>query len=254
MKTEIRLFFRKCDAMIRLILTVFVLLQGEGQPNFLTYGAVVFGTITDDVPQVRYTFEGKAGDVVAIEMLSADRSLSNPFSEPVLILLDGQGVEMQSTQPDFPVDDTLLITELPTDGLYTIITTRDENVERKSVGAFELRLKLVKVLKFGHEITDIISNEQFGVYYGVRVDRAFEVIYERIEGAFWPEVSVHVLTGERSGYDLLATASGRGLKQAVLGIFEPEITSIVIVREAPFDYYGEVVQVEFGLRIDVSDE
>ena len=240
--------------MIRLVVVALLLLfQGDKQTN-LVYGDVVLGTITDDAPQVRYRFEGAAGDVVAIEMLSADRSLSNPLSEPVLILLDEQGVEMQSTQPDFPVDDTLLIAELLTDGMYTIIATRDEDVERKSVGAFELRLKHVDMLEVGAVRTVTSSNEQSGVYYAVQGDEAFQVVYERLAGAFWPEVSVYILTGENSGYDPLALASGRGLKQVALGTFEPGMTYVVMIREAPFDYYGEVVDVEFDLWIEVNGE
>jgi hypothetical protein len=108
----------------------------------IEYESTEEGSIGDDLPYYQiFTFAGRAGDVVTIELREANSDL-----DPLLILSDSQGHEILRNDDNLSDNDTIdsLIENatLPYDGFYTIIATRYEEAEGTSEGEFELELIL----------------------------------------------------------------------------------------------------------------
>lgn len=215
----------------------------------IVYGDLVSGEITHEKPADTYFFRGSAGDVIVVEMLSVDRSLDNPLAEPVLILRDLADETLVNTVEVFPVDDTILAAELPTDGDYQITATRDENVERLATGEYTLELILVPNLTADPTPSEAISNDDVAHYYAVSSDTAFQIEYIRTEGEFAPQITVSRIVQARDGRRPVAAAYGSELDSAVLGQFAPDTTYLVEIHQNPFDYYFDVVEAIYSLRV-----
>ncbi len=110
----------------------------------IAYGDVVGERISNVRPYLYYEFEGKAGDVVTIEMTQTSGDL-DPFL--FLGMLDAQGeFETLAENDDLDAnneDSRIDAFTLPQDGFYLIIATRFNQMEGTSEGDFELRLRLV---------------------------------------------------------------------------------------------------------------
>lgn len=92
-----------------------------GDLRSISYGETATGAIDADDPtgyRGNYepvTFEGSAGDVVTIDMVSED--------DPYLILLDPDGNEIARNDDAFGLNSRIARHTLPTDGEYTIVAT-----------------------------------------------------------------------------------------------------------------------------------
>ena len=108
----------------------------------LQYGDQISGEITAAAPEVPYTFEGSAGDMITIRMQATAEGLDS-----FLALVGPDGGEPLVTDDDTAGNLNSLIGpySLPADGTYTIIATRFMRLEGSSVGPFTLSLSLAQV-------------------------------------------------------------------------------------------------------------
>jgi hypothetical protein len=108
-------------------------------PLRITYGTTVQGTINDRQPEVLYEFEGRAGDVVTIEMTALNGDL-----DPYLSLLDSNGGLLISND-DIANDDynsRIEFYTLPADATYRIAASRYNQADGISTGSYSLTLSL----------------------------------------------------------------------------------------------------------------
>ncbi len=108
------------------------------EPIPIEMGATVQGSMTRTVFEVRYTFEGQAGEAVDIRMNNVSGNL-----DPLVILLDPDGQEAVRNDDDptgFNRDSHIANFRLPVSGTYTIIATRFQQAQGISEGAFSLTL------------------------------------------------------------------------------------------------------------------
>jgi hypothetical protein len=103
----------------------------------ITVGETVTGEITDEAHVVYYGFEGSAGDVVTIELLSEDNQL-----DPLVILIDPNGVPIveNDDSPERALDSLIEGFTLPEDGQYLIAATRYEGISGNTTGQYTLVL------------------------------------------------------------------------------------------------------------------
>lgn len=153
-------------------------------------GEVVMGTINDETPEVRFTFDGVAGDIVTIQMVATSGNLDTS-----LFVLDENGDNIaRNDDADFTTTDSLIEQfELPNDGTYTILATRFLGVDGTSSGEFELTIIInddavspddtdttgatepddsdtstdvsTNSLMYGESVTNTISDETFAYTY-----------------------------------------------------------------------------------------
>lgn len=127
-----------------LMLMIFSTIALSAQES-LSYGQTVTGTITDETPEVYYTFQGTEGDQVAIEMRAIE-----PGLDSYLRLLTPDGTEY-ATDDDSAGNFNALLAPvfLPVDGTYTIVATRCCGGQGSSVGTFELTIDEIDVPPIG---------------------------------------------------------------------------------------------------------
>lgn len=123
--------------------------------NSIHYDQVVVGEITNASPEIRYSFEGSAGDTIIVSM--SNNNTEDFYLESHLELL---GPDNQSlyTAGDFswhwadPLKLQIGPVTLSETGSYTVIVTRPMQPEGDSSGRFELVVKRV-------EVTPLVVNE-----------------------------------------------------------------------------------------------
>jgi hypothetical protein len=103
----------------------------------LVYGRAVAGTIDTTTPFSVYTFQGRAGDRVRIQMRATRGNL-----DTALWLLDGTGVQLLFNDDLEPGRNTnsQINADLPADGGYVIIATRFGALYGGTSGTYELSI------------------------------------------------------------------------------------------------------------------
>lgn len=202
----------------------------------IAYGDSVTGEITDVAYEAAYSFSGISGEIIVAQMYSLNRSLMNPLVAPNLILRDPNNNLLVDTAAVYPVDDTTLVAELPADGDYLLIATRESGPNGTSYGAYHLTLNRVPVLD-GEAVNAEITPEEGMVHYAVRQSAPFSVTYVRQSGDYAPRLSVSRMDAETGALLPLAYAGGTSLSDTCLGVFESSEPLVVTLQpdELAFD-------------------
>jgi hypothetical protein len=102
----------------------------------LVYGDVTTGEISNDAPQVQFTFNASAGDVISIALTATGGNL-----DPLLIVLGPDGNEVARNDDGGEGRNSFLESfTIPANGTYTIVATRFRQETGTSEGPFELTL------------------------------------------------------------------------------------------------------------------
>ncbi len=110
---------------------------GEGEALPLAYGDAMQGSLGDDHPADRYTFQGQLNDQVIIRMQAVERGALDPF----LYLYGPDGEILGQDDDGAGAPDAEIAVVLPADGRYTIVASRFGGVSGASSGAYTLRLE-----------------------------------------------------------------------------------------------------------------
>ncbi len=111
------------------------------EPIPISYGDVVTGTISDDQPEVRYSFQAEAGDVITISMIAMDDGSFNRL-DSYLLLLDEIGNEIAYDDDSGGSLNAFLGPQSLGAGTYTIVATRCCGGSGGSFGDYQLALNL----------------------------------------------------------------------------------------------------------------
>jgi len=237
--------------IVTILMLSLILLVNTSAQQFIDYGERVEGALTHENPAQAYSFMGGSGDVIVVEMRSVDRTLENLLDAPRLILRDRDDQIVVDTLLSYPIDDAVLVAQLPYDDLYTIIATRDENVGVLSVGAFTLQIINVEMLSTEQTIEDAIESGLTNAnYYAIDADEVVRLRYQHQGGDFHPQVSVSAVDSEApSGHVMQAVGYGPGLDEAVLGTFAPDDVYLVVLTQSPLDYNEMPLTAEYALNL-----
>ncbi|MBL8165658.1 MAG: hypothetical protein JNJ61_26980 [Anaerolineae bacterium] len=149
---------RKMSLVALLALALVVLSAGviAAQDKIpLEFGQYVEGELTNSAYEVKYTFSGKAGQVVAVEMLPKPGTYD---LDPAVILRDSDGdVLGQNDDWDYPL--SLVVAELPADEEYTILATRNGGSTGSTEGAYWIRATLVEPVESGAKLEATIVSD-----------------------------------------------------------------------------------------------
>jgi hypothetical protein len=103
----------------------------------LEYGVEVFGTISDQDYEDRWTFEGRAGEEISLILEATSGSVLDPY----LQILDSGGAELASNDDSgYSPNSRIEGFVLPADGTYTVVATRYGTVQGVSSGGYGLLL------------------------------------------------------------------------------------------------------------------
>lgn len=237
--------------LMTFVATMLLTLPVHAQTNTIVYGDIVTGEITDTEFEIEYTFEASAGDVVVIEMTAVDPL--GDLNSPELVLLGTDNRVLTDTADAFNLSSTVLATELPTDGTYTIIAGRRDGRAGDSVGEFTLELILPDALTVESTTTGFVSSEGRSQYFLAQSESLFSVFYEKTDGEMSPEISVNILDEDSGGLEAVATMQGDLLSLGTLGVFSANTTYVVAVGEALFDFNFREVTTDFTLQLQIAE-
>jgi hypothetical protein len=133
----------------------------------LSYGDATSGSLNDDQFEVRYQFEGTAGDVVSIDMTAS----SNSELDSLLILFGPNDSELilNDDRTSNTRDARIENFTLPETGLYTIVATRYEQQAGDTAGNFTITLDVGGTAPTNTPVpssaSDTISNSRPSVIY-----------------------------------------------------------------------------------------
>jgi hypothetical protein len=132
----------------------------------LTFDAPVTGEITNDEPQVRYTFEGTEGEIITINMSALPGTLDSYLE---LMAPDGTSL---LTADDYAgsLNSQVGPFTLPESGTYTVVATRCcGGGSGGSTGAYELVLREAQVvpLAVGASTTTSLSDTQPSTFFSI---------------------------------------------------------------------------------------
>ena len=150
-----------CLAVLLLAMPVFA---QEG--NAITYDEVVTGEITNDIPEISYTFEGNAGNTITISMTASGAQF-----DTYLRLLGPDGDEVTFNDDSGGMLNSLIgPLSLPEAGTYTIVATRccpPNNLDSGSSGVFELVIREAELtpLSLGESVTVELDDENPNAFF-----------------------------------------------------------------------------------------
>jgi hypothetical protein len=151
-----------------------VVIDGDAIP--ITYGATVRGRITEDQPEIRYVFQGQAGDIAEISM-TAEQSSETLDTLLQLEDTDGNVIAENDDVEAGVIRNSFISFRLPADGEYTIVATRfSGDPEILTVGSYNLSLQYqdptlaginrnATPISYGETLTDTIDNETYLYFY-----------------------------------------------------------------------------------------
>lgn len=149
MKAPFRLLIALC-----LLIPITVLAQSEDAQT-LTYGQSVTGVISDAQPEIRYRFDGQAGDVISIQMTATVIGLDS-----YLVLITPDGERLIDDDGAGNLNSLLGPVVLQATGSYTILATRCCDGMGSSVGSYSLLLNRVELQPIALDQTLTLSLTQ----------------------------------------------------------------------------------------------
>jgi hypothetical protein len=235
-----------------------LLLAGVAVVNMTSYaqpavpiepGQVVRAAITDDSYEHRYQFAGEAGQVIVAQMRSVNRDLDNLLLRPVLILRGPSSRVIVDTSIRFDLDDTILVAELPADGDYILLATRELGAGGLHTGGFTLVYEVVSQLITGSSHTGQIDSDDPPQFFFFRPERPARISYQREGGNFGPQITVHTLDPAVGGREPLGSMRGEGMTRGALGNFDAGQTYLVEIGISPNHYVPKSVEARYTLSI-----
>lgn len=176
----------------------------------IRYGQTVEGEIRNDKPRDVYRFDGRAGDVINIQMTATSGDL-----DTLLILIGPGGRELVRNDDDpqggNTSDSFIRAFRLPVDGPYTIIATRFQQELGSRQGGYTLLLALVKdggennntnntapvMIQIGDIVEGEINNTTNAVRYTfeANVNDVVGIQMERLSGTLDPLLILYDANG-----------------------------------------------------------
>jgi hypothetical protein len=168
------------------------------------------------------------------------------LNNPAIILRDPAGQDLVRYDG---FGSTVIVWQLPEDGVYTVVATRTDDSSGTSVGEFTLTLTVAAELTLATPISGSISNNatQYFVYRG-----ADPFVFEFTRsGDFAPEFTVNTIDTDITPgtLDMVAVMGGRLATRGAIGDIPGETVYVIRITEALFDFYFEDVTANYTLQL-----
>jgi len=238
---------RAIVTLVLLLLLVVTSLPAIAQ-ELLVAGEAVEGEITNDAFSVSYLYEGTAGEIIIVDLWPVDilADYDNPaiairLNDEEILRYDGFG-------------NTTIVTQLPEDGMYTIVATRRDDAEGTSVGEYTLLLRNPTLLTLGEPVSAEIDSELTHYYYYDGKDD-FMLSFAR-DGDFAPQVAINTVdTSATPGrLEAVAAMAGVAVSQGNMGIIPGSSVYVITVGEPPFSINFGNPTAEYALGLYLPEK
>jgi hypothetical protein len=112
------------------------------------------GELTNAAHEAKYSFTGKAGQIVMVEMIPKPGTYD---LDPLVVLRDSDG-DILGQSDDFSYPLSLVVVELPSDEEYVILASRSGGETGSSEGAYWVRVSEVQPVEKGATLEATISS------------------------------------------------------------------------------------------------
>ncbi|MCS6872169.1 MAG: hypothetical protein NZ571_12015 [Anaerolineae bacterium] len=193
----------------------------------IAYGAPFDGEFTTNT-QARFTFNGKAGDVIYIFPQGTDLFSTLEFD---IQLADSRNTSL-GTVYNKERQKPVLVAELPADDRYVITLTANKS------GRYRLNLEKTLNLLPSTQVEGVITPEETR-FFLIRSSQPLKIAltYARLSGTYSPELRIEDFV---SGYPReVAAIFGRALDTGTLQLtLEANVEYLVTLGQKPFDIAG----------------
>lgn len=121
----------------------------------LVPGELIKGEISNKVYEVMYSFSGKKGQIITLEIMPDPEKAD---LDPTIELRNSDG-ETIAKNDDFSYPLALVVAELPYDGDYIAVAGRPDGESGTSTGAYLIRLNDAQMVKSGDTISDTVNSD-----------------------------------------------------------------------------------------------
>jgi hypothetical protein len=121
----------------------------------LEFGDWIEGSLSNDTFEAKYSFSGKSGDIVLLEMIPKPGTYD---LDPALVLRNSDG-DIIGQNDDFAYPLSVVVAELPSDGDYTVLATRSGGKGGSSEGDYWLRGSNPEVLTSGSKVEATLTSD-----------------------------------------------------------------------------------------------
>jgi hypothetical protein len=174
----------------------------------LRYGDSVSNTITDENPAVYYTFEGRRGDIISVQMLAISGNL-----DAFVQVVNSASIVIAENDDALGLNAAINGLVIREDGTYVIIATRFGQGAGRSSGSFVLTLE---------------SAAQSGL--GRRIDAALPLAYgDSVEGELTADAFTQFYTFDGQPNDVITIRMDRasGNLDPLIALLDPQGNEIV---------------------------
>lgn len=237
--------------------------------TFIADGETVQSEITVRDYEVRYRFEGSAGDVIRVVLKPKGQNLTwSGWYQPEILLLDS---ELNLIEALHSYDSSVLVHELESTGEYIIVATGWGGQTKDNVGKLDLTLEKLPVLVDGQTLECEVS-AGVSKHYAVRADRDFSITYHHIGGALRPNLLVNVIArdpyrcaidtpncqsdGNGTNMHPVARLDGAWLESGTIEVNAKRTSSDLYIIEAAkgdWAHFENVETANFTLELNLSD-
>lgn len=171
--------------------------HAQKEDNLIAYGDTAAGEITNANFEAVFTFEGKADDVVVIQLVASDTASFDPY----LYLTTGDN-ELVAENDDYNNLNSRIVTILPEDGTYQIIAARLGERTGTGEGAFTLTLESSQTSAVGVAMEGTVEQgeEAPSHIFAVETDGLYTITYNVVRGDYYPSLRVDFLGSDADGY------------------------------------------------------
>jgi len=217
----------------------------------LKLGEFVKGSLTPDVLEVSYSFSGKKGDIITLEVLpDPDQADLNPTVE----LRNSKG-ETLAINDEFSFPLALAIAELPADGDYIAVVGRSGGKENgDSLGPYLLRVSVAKLVGSGSKIDAKISsdNNAPSQIYVMRPEKSgsMEITFSQKIGENYASINVNKWNPEDVPDTLFNLDSTAKLSKATLTVdLEANTFYVIELKQTAYSFSDPV---DFPVTVELK--
>ncbi len=207
----------------------------------LKLGEFVKGSITQKVLEQSYSFSGKKGEVITLEVLpDPEKADLNPTVE----LRDSDG-QVLATNDDFSYPLALAIAELPADGDYIAVVGRSGGKDGDSLGDYSLRVSVAELVSSGSKIDAKVSSDYNAppVIYVMRPEKSgpLEISFSQEIGDNYASLEVLKWTVDYYPDTVVKLDSTAKLSKATLSVdLEADSFYILQLEQASYSFSDPV--------------
>ncbi len=222
-------------------------------PIPISYEDSVQGVITNEAPELMYTFEGQTGDVVTISMARTSGDLDTYL---LLMAPNGEKITENDDIVSGNTDSLIEAFTLPDDGTYTIVVTRYQRRTGTSTGEFTLTLGTGApddrpIVILDEPVEGSIDDETFAIAY--RFDgQENQVIDIAVRGSGDLNPQVLLLPPDGREYARNDDESNRETDSLIDGVRLPATGSYTIIVTRYQQEFGRT-EGDYELEVTESD-